>query len=83
MKAPPDPSWQQTWRELRLLAWAILLIDLIAIGLGFLAARPMGSSAPKVGVGLAVFVTVCFTVLIGGNLLAAWLMWWWRKRSAP
>jgi hypothetical protein len=77
---PPDPGWQQTWRELRELAWAIFLIDLIAIGLGFLAARPMGSFAQKVGVGVAVFVTVCFAVLIGGNLLVAWFLWWRQKR---
>lgn len=80
MREPRDPGWAQTWRELGQLAWALLLIDLIAIGLGALAARPMGSLAHKVGFGLAIFVTLCFTFLIAGNLLVAWLAWWWRRR---
>lgn len=78
--AVPDPGWAQTWRELREFAWALLLIDLIALGLGALAARPMGAFAYKVGVGLAAFVTLCFMFLIGSNLLIAWVIWWWRGR---
>lgn len=69
-----------TWRELRQVAGMLLLIDLIAIGLGALAARPMGAFARLVGVGLAAFVTLCFAVLVGTNLLAAWFTWWWQKR---
>lgn len=82
MKAPQDPGWVETWRELGQFAWALFLIDLIAIGLGALAARPMGAFAHKVGVGLAVFVTTCFVVLVSGNLLIASLVWWWRRRRA-
>lgn len=80
MPLPRDPSWVETWRELRQLAWAIFLIDLIALGLGALAARPMGAFAQKVGIGLAIFVTLCFAILIGGNLIVATVVWWWRKR---
>lgn len=80
VKAPRDPAWVETWRELGQLGWAILLIDLIAVGLGFLAARPMGPFARKAGLGLAAFVTVCFAVLIGANLLIATIAWWWRRR---
>lgn len=80
MRAPRDPSWIETWRELGQIGWAILLIDVIALALGFLAARPMGSFAQKVGLGLAAFVTVCFLFLIGGNLLIAGVAWWWHKR---
>lgn len=77
-------NWTDTRRELGQLAWAVLLIDLIAIGLGALAARPMGPFAFKVGLGLAGFVTVCFVVLIAGNLVVESLVNWWltrRKRS--
>jgi hypothetical protein len=80
MNDPRDPAWTETWRELGQLAWAILLLDLVAIGLGALAARAMGDFARKVGVGLAVFLTVCFLVLIGSNLVIASLFWWWRTR---
>ena len=76
---PPDPRWTETWRELRQLAWALLLIDAIAIGLGALAARPMGAFAYKLGVGLAIFVTVCFLLLLGANLLIAAVIDWWRS----
>ena len=79
-KSHRDPSWAETWRELGQLAWAIFVIDLVAVGLGALAARPMGEVARAVGVGLAVFITMCFLVLIGGNLLIASAVWWWRKQ---
>lgn len=77
---PPDPAWVETRRELGQLLWALLLIDAIAIGLGALAARPMGAFAYKVGLGLAAFVTVCFLVLILGNLAVAAVFEWRRKR---
>ena len=75
-----DPSWLETRRELGLLAWAVLLIDLIALGLGALAARSMGAFAYKVGLGIAIFVTICFIVLVGGNLVVAILARLWRRR---
>jgi hypothetical protein len=52
MQAPPDPSLQQTWREWHQLAWAILLIDLVALGLGALAARLIVTVAHEVELGL-------------------------------
>ena len=77
---PPDPAWVETRRELGQLLWALLLIDAIAIGLGALAARPLGAFAYKVGLGLAAFVTVCFLVLILGNLAVAAIFEWRRRR---
>ena len=56
------------------------MIDLIAIGLGGLASRPMGPFAWKIGIGLAVYVTVCFAVLIAGNLAAESFANWWITR---
>jgi hypothetical protein len=80
----PRRSWRgssiETRRELAQLTWAVLLIDAIAIGLGGLASRPMGPFAWKVGVGLAVFVTLCFAVLIAGNLVVESFANWWITR---
>lgn len=73
-------SWIDTRRELAQLVWAVLLIDAIALGLGALAARPMGAVAYKVGAGLAVFVTVAFTLIIAGNLVVESLANWWITR---
>ena len=73
-------SWIDTRRELGQLAWAVLLIDAIAIGLGALAARPMGSFAFKVGVALAVFVTVAFGFVVVGNLAIESMANWWINR---
>jgi hypothetical protein len=76
-------TWIDTRRELAQMAWAVLLIDAIAIGLGALASRPMGSFAFKVGVGLAVFVTVCFAFVIGGNLIVEAFVHRWLERDDP
>ena len=77
-------SWADTRRELAQLSWAVLLIDAIAIGLGALASRPMGSFALKVGFGLAIFVTVCFAVVILGSLgVESIAGWWYSRKSNP
>lgn len=75
-------SWADTRRELAQLAWAVLLIDAIAIGLGALAARPMGSFALKVAFGLAIFVTVCFAGIVLGNLGVESIASWWYSRKS-
>ena len=81
MRAHRRGSWSDTRQELGQLAWAILLIDLIAIGLGALASRPMGPFALKIGIGLAVFITVCFAVIIGGNLAIEAIADRWMSRD--
>lgn len=40
----------------------------------------MGPFAWKIGIGLAVYVTVCFAVLIAGNLAAESFANWWITR---
>ena len=71
-----------TRRELAQIAWAVLLLDLIAVGLGFLAAPYMGAEARWVGVGLAAWVTLVFVVLVSLNLLVVWVAGAWRRRRA-
>jgi hypothetical protein len=75
-------GWSDTRQELGQLVWAILLIDLIAVGLGALASRSMGPFALKVGIGLAVFITVCFAVIIGGNLAIEAIAHRWMSRNS-
>ena len=50
------------------MAIAVLLLDTIPIGLGGLIARTLGREMWVVGAGVAVWVTICFAVLIGGNV---------------
>jgi hypothetical protein len=76
-------TWTETARELRQIAWAVLLIDLIAIGVGALASRSMGESAFLIGIGLALFVTLCFGLIVAGNLAAESLANWWLGRRKP
>ncbi len=73
-------SWAETRHELGQFLWAVALIDVIAIGLGVLAARPMGSFAIKVGVGLAIFATVVFALFVGASLGVEWMANWWVTR---
>lgn len=73
-------GWAETRRELAQLMWAVGLIDLAAIGLGALASRPMGSFAIKVGIGLAVFVTVVFGLFAAASLGVEWIANWWVTR---
>lgn len=69
-----------TRRDLGQLAWAVLLIDLIALGLGALAARSVGGGAYWIGVGLAAFVTVAFLLVVALNLGAVGLARLWTRR---
>jgi hypothetical protein len=73
-------SWIDTRRELAQLAWAVTLIDLVAVGIGALASRPMGPAAFKLGLLLAGFVTLCFALLVAGNLAVERLHHWWTTR---
>ena len=55
-KAPPDPSDKEspaTRRDLKQIASAVILIDAMAIGLGALAARFLGSGGYWIGLALA------------------------------
>jgi hypothetical protein len=55
---PNVDEWDATRRELAQLAWAVGLIDGIAIGLGAVAALHVGPFARTIGLLLAAFVTV-------------------------
>jgi hypothetical protein len=58
-----------------------MLIDLLAVGLGALASRPMGPFAFRLGLGLAVLVTICFVLLIVGTLAVEGLYDRWVRRN--
>ena len=82
MRSHRRGSWIETRRELGQVAWAVMLIDLIAIGLGALASRPMGPMALKFGLVLAGVVTVSFTLMIAANLaIEAGANWWLTRRA--
>jgi len=55
----------------------VLSIDAIAVILGGLGSRHLGSGMWLVGLGLAAYVTLCFTLLIVGNLAIECLAGWW------
>lgn len=71
-----------TRRDLAQIAWAVLLLDLVAIGLGLLAAPYIGTGALWIGVTLAVWVTVAFALIVGLNLAVVWIASLWRRRRA-
>jgi hypothetical protein len=70
-----------TRRDLAQLAWAVLVIDTIAFGLGALAARYVGGGAYWIGVALAAFVTIAFGLVVAMNLAAVWLARVWIRRN--
>jgi hypothetical protein len=74
-------SWIDTRRELGQIAWAVLLIDLTAVGLGALASRPLGRGAFFLGIALAALTTVAFVLLLAGNLFVEWAVNWWLTRK--
>ena len=76
-------SWAETRCELGQMAWAVLLIDVMAVGLGALYSRHTGAFALKVGIVVAGFVTLCFVVLIAGSLGVESVVHWWLVRRAP
>ena len=72
-----DGSWEATRRELAQQAYGVLSIDAIALVLGGLAARHLGSEMWLAGLGLAAYVTLCFALLIVVNLAIECLVGWW------
>ena len=81
MRAHRRGSWIDTRRELGQIAWAVMLIDAIAIGLGALASRAMGREVFFLGFVLAGFVTVVFAVIVVGNLVIEHLANRWITRK--
>ena len=79
LRMPPSPcgSWEATRRELGEYAYGVLSIDAIAVILGGLGSRHLGSGMWLAGLGLAAYVTLCFTLLIVGNLAIECLAGWW------
>ena len=67
MPSSPCGSWEATRRELGEHAYGVLSIDAIAVILGGLGSRHLGSGMWLAGLGLAAYVTLCFAVLIGGH----------------
>ena len=73
-------SWIDTKRELALIAWAVLLIDVIAVGLATLANKAMGGGVFFWGPVLVVYVTTVFVLIIGMNLLFEYCHHRWVSR---
>jgi hypothetical protein len=68
-------------RELGEYAYGVLLIDAIAVILGGgLGSRHLGREMWLVGLGLAAYVTICFAVLIAGDLTFQWGIRWGSNR---
>lgn len=83
MRSHRRGTWIDTRRELAQLAWAVFLIDLVAIGLGALFSRSVGTFAIRLGVGVAIFVTFCFGLIVAGNLAVEQVAHWWQSRGKP
>ena len=81
MRTDRRGSWIDTRRELGQIVWAVLVIDLIAIGLGALASRTMGSDVLVLGFVLAGIATLVFVVIVVGNLVIEHLANWWITRA--
>jgi len=73
-------GWEETKRELKGLAWAVLLIDAIAISLGLLATRASGENYVMLGILMAAVTTIVFALLVGGNLLVEAIAARWIDR---
>lgn len=61
-------------REIGQLLWAVLVLDLIIVGLGVLTRGYFGSAALGVTLGLAAFVTGSVLLILALNLLGAALV---------
>lgn len=75
-------SWIDTKRELKLIGWAVLLIDLIAIGLAMIANKAMGGGVFFWGPVLAIYVTTIFALLVMANLAIEYTVHRWHNRQA-
>jgi hypothetical protein len=53
------------------------------VGLGALFSRSVGAFAIRLGAGVAIFVTVCFALIVGGNLAVEHVAHWWQSRGKP
>lgn len=74
---------RETRLELRTIAWTVLLIDLIAIGVFLLIAPYVAPQARWIGVVIAAWITVAFVVLVTANLVAvAGYRWYSRWRDS-
>ena len=68
--------------QLKLLAWCLLIINLIILGVGALLGRRLedtGSALFMIGA-VAVLVDGAFALVVGGNLIAALTKRWWTRR---
>ena len=74
-------SWEDTRRELALIAWVVFLIDLIAIGIATLANKAMGGGVFFWGPVLAIYVTTVFSLIIALNLLVEFIAHLWLSRK--
>ena len=75
-------SWLDTKRELALIAWAVFLIDLIAIGVATLANKAMGGGVFFWGPLLAIYLTTVFAIIVAVNLAIEYAIHLWHGREA-
>jgi hypothetical protein len=83
MPQSPCGSWETTRRELGHQASGVLQLAAVPVITGGLVSRHLGSGMWLAGLGLAAFVTLCFAMVILGNLAIECLAGWWlgRRRS--
>jgi hypothetical protein len=68
------PSAEATRRDLRLVAWVLLLIELVIAGLTVVAGRFAGRQAALVvGLGFSALAILALFLLVGLCFLMAWL----------
>lgn len=75
--------WDQIRRDLADRAYGILLVDLIPIGTGALASRYLGGDMWGLGLAVAAWVTVCFAVVLLGDLALQCALGWSSARRGP
>jgi hypothetical protein len=75
-------SWIDTKRELALIAWAVFLIDLVAIGVATLANKAMDGGVFFWGPVLAIYVTTVFAIIVAVNLAIEYAIHLWHSREA-
>ena len=71
-------------RQIRLMAWALAVINVCIVGIGLLVAcaAEAGLTGLWMVVGLLLVVNLAFGLIVGGNVVVVRVGRWWRGRSA-
>ena len=81
MTESPCRNWTDARREPWDRAFAVLSLDTIPVAIGGIVSRHLGPEMWLMGIGVAAWVTLCFAVLILGDLaLRCVLGCWWNTR---